>query len=243
MAVGEVAVTPDSGDERRLDVQLAPLLSAATSRRRRASSSWTSRRYAALQTELERNKRELELAYEELQSTVEELETTNEELQSTNEELETTNEELQSTNEELETMNEELQSTNEELETINDELRERTPSSTRSTPSSRRSSRARVGVAVLDRQQRVQIWNASPRSSGGCAPTRPWAGTSSASTSACRSSARAGAARGAQRCAASARPADLEAVNRRGRTISCRPPSSRSSALDGDGARNAERSS
>ena len=83
-------------------------------------------RYVALQRELEGNRRDLELAYEELQSTIEELETTNEELQSANEELQTTNEELQSTNEELETMNEELQSTNEELETINDELRDRT---------------------------------------------------------------------------------------------------------------------
>jgi two-component system CheB/CheR fusion protein len=79
-----------------------------------------------LQIQLERNKQDLETAYEELQSTNEELETTNEELQSTVEELETTNEELQSTNEELETMNEELQSSNEELQTINDELRQRT---------------------------------------------------------------------------------------------------------------------
>jgi len=72
-----------------------------------------------VQAELERSRRDLATAYEELQSMVEELETTNEELQSTNEEL-------QSTNEELETMNEELQSTNEELETMNDELRTRT---------------------------------------------------------------------------------------------------------------------
>ena len=96
----------------------------AIARQRRRSR--TSPRYAALQSELEGNRRDLELAYEELQSTIDELETTNEELQSANEELQTTNEELQSTNEELETMNEELQSTNEELETINDELRERT---------------------------------------------------------------------------------------------------------------------
>jgi two-component system CheB/CheR fusion protein len=79
-----------------------------------------------LQEELEQTNRELEIAYEELQSANEELETTNEELQSTIEELETTNEELQSTNEELETMNEELSSTNEELHAINDELRDRT---------------------------------------------------------------------------------------------------------------------
>jgi two-component system, chemotaxis family, CheB/CheR fusion protein len=105
---------------------------------------------------------QLESAYEELQSTVEELETTNEELQSTNEELETTNEELQSTNEELETMNEELQSTNEELETMNDEQRLR----------ARELDRVNlflegilgnlgVGVIVIDRDQRIQVWNAS----------------------------------------------------------------------------------
>src|ERR671920_216017 len=93
-------------------------------------------------------------------STIDELETTNEELQSANEELQTTNEELQSTNEELETMNEELQSTNEELETINDELRERTGElndvndflETILTS-------LELGVAVIDPEQRIQIWN------------------------------------------------------------------------------------
>jgi len=68
---------------------------------------------------------ELAAAREELAGSVEEMQSANEELQSSNEELETTNEELQSTNEELETMNEELQSTNEELQTVNEELRTR----------------------------------------------------------------------------------------------------------------------
>src|SRR5205085_4030012 len=106
------------------------------------------------------SKMQLETAYEELQSTVEELETTNEELQSTNEELETTSEELESTNEELETMNEELHSTNDELEAMNEEQRER----------SNEMDRLNlflegilgvlgVGVVVLDREQRVQLWN------------------------------------------------------------------------------------
>jgi two-component system CheB/CheR fusion protein len=113
-----------------------------------------------LQAELTSSKHELEAAYDELQSTNEELETTNEELQSTVEELETTNEELQSTNEELETMNEELQSTNEELQTMNDELR------TRSLDADLLSSylesvfgSLRSGVAVLDRDYRVRVWN------------------------------------------------------------------------------------
>ena len=117
-------------------------------------------RYAALQTELEGNRRDLELAYEELQSTIDELETTNEELQSANEELQTTNEELQSTNEELETMNEELQSTNEELETINDELRERTGELNQVNDFLETIlTSLGFGVAVLDPQQRVQVWN------------------------------------------------------------------------------------
>ena len=128
--------------------------------RRRASCSRTSAATPALQSELESNRRDLELAYEELQSTIDELETTNEELQSANEELQTTNEELQSTNEELETMNEELQSTNEELETINDELRDRTTELNQVNDFLETIlTSLGIGVAVLDRQQRVQVWN------------------------------------------------------------------------------------
>jgi two-component system CheB/CheR fusion protein len=117
-----------------------------------------------LQDQLAASKHELEQAYEELQSTVEELETTNEELQSTNEELETTNEELQSTNEELETMNEELQSSNEELETMNEELRHRTQE-VNDVNGFLETILSTIGlaVAVLDRHQRVQIWNGEAR--------------------------------------------------------------------------------
>lgn len=104
--------------------------------------------------------RQLEAAYEELQSTNEELETTNEELQSAVEELETTNEELQSTNEELETMNEELHSANDELHTINDTLRERSGEldEARAHFGSLANS-IRVGVAVVDREMRIVLWN------------------------------------------------------------------------------------
>jgi two-component system CheB/CheR fusion protein len=113
-----------------------------------------------LRLELEHTNRELETAYEELQSTVEELETTNEELQSTVEELETTNEELQSTNEELETMNEELQSANDELQTINDELRERTEQLNDANAFlASVLTGLRAGVAVLDRELCIQVWN------------------------------------------------------------------------------------
>jgi two-component system CheB/CheR fusion protein len=118
--------------------------------------------YRRLQRELQYANRQLETAYEELQSTNEELETTNEELQSTVEELETTNEELQSTNEELETMNEELQSMNDELHATNEELR----SSTEEVGSVNEFmqgvlSSFRAGVVVVDRDQRVLVWNAA----------------------------------------------------------------------------------
>lgn len=117
-------------------------------------------RFSKLRSELARTKAEVETAYEELRSTIEELETTNEELQSTNEELETTNEELHSSNEELETINEELQSTNEELEGINSELRERTVEVEElnffleSILGSLRSA-----VIVLDTDMHVHAWN------------------------------------------------------------------------------------
>ena len=113
-----------------------------------------------LRSELQRNKQELETAYEELQSTNEELETTNEELQSTVEELETTNEELQSANEELETMNEELQSTNGELQTINIEMRERTVELDRLNAFMESVlTSLRAAVVVVDAELRVQVWN------------------------------------------------------------------------------------
>jgi two-component system, chemotaxis family, CheB/CheR fusion protein len=124
-----------------------------------------------LQDELRHSKQELETAYEELQSTNEELETTNEELQSTVEELETTNEELQSTNEELETMNEELQSTNEELQTMNEELRNRSTelNSTNAFLEAVFAS-LRSAVVVLDREMRIQVWNAGATNLWGLRP-------------------------------------------------------------------------
>jgi two-component system CheB/CheR fusion protein len=158
--VGQGSFTPDRGDARRLDVCVTPLLSADNLAIGVSVTFEDVTRYAALQSELEGNRRDLELAYEELQSTIDELETTNEELQSANEELQTTNEELQSTNEELETMNEELQSTNEELETINDELRQRTAELNQVNEFLEAIlTSLGLGVAVLDHQQRVQVWN------------------------------------------------------------------------------------
>ncbi len=149
-----------AGHPRYFDVTVAPIFDDARVMLGVRILFTDSTSFLRLQSELTASKQELETAYEELQSTNEELETTNEELQSTVEELETTNEELQSTNEELETMNEELQSTNEELQTMNDELRMRSIDGDlmnaylESVFSSLRS-----GVAVLDREYRVQVWN------------------------------------------------------------------------------------
>jgi two-component system, chemotaxis family, CheB/CheR fusion protein len=132
-----------------LDVRLAPMLADGV-------LLGTSITYVdvtdahGLQLEVMTSKRELEQAYEELQSTVEELETTNEELQSTNEELETMNEELQSGNEELETMNDELRHRTLELNDLNVFLE--TVLTT-----------IGLAVAVIDRNQHVQIWNSQAR--------------------------------------------------------------------------------
>jgi len=149
-----------AGHPRYFDVTVAPIFDEARALLGMRIVFEDSTSIHHLQSELTASKQELETAYDELQSTNEELETTNEELQSTVEELETTNEELQSTNEELETMNEELQSTNEELQTMNDELRTRSVDADlmnaylESVFSSLRS-----GVAVLDREYRIQVWN------------------------------------------------------------------------------------
>jgi two-component system CheB/CheR fusion protein len=160
LSVGDVTHKPEQGEERRLELTVSPLLTGDNVVLGLSLVFEDVTRYAALQGELEGNRRDLELAYEELQSTIDELETTNEELQSANEELQTTNEELQSTNEELETMNEELQSTNEELETINDELRDRTGELNQVNDFLEAIlTSLGIGVAVLDAHQRVQVWN------------------------------------------------------------------------------------
>jgi two-component system, chemotaxis family, CheB/CheR fusion protein len=160
VSLGDVELKDEMGETRRVTVTVAPLLSAADAPVGASVTFEDTTRYALLERELEANRRDLEVAYEELQSTIDELETTNEELQSANEELQTTNEELQSTNEELETMNEELQSTNEELETINDELRDRTGELNEINDFLEAIlTSLSVGVAVLDADSRVQIWN------------------------------------------------------------------------------------
>jgi two-component system, chemotaxis family, CheB/CheR fusion protein len=190
-----------------------------------------------LQLEVKRNKEELDAAYEELQSTNEELETTNEELQSSIEELETTNEELQSTNEELETTNEELQSGNEELETMNEEMRVRTAEldEARGFLEGVLSSIA-AGVVVLDRELTVRSWNRGAQELWGLRADEvrgqpffslefglPTAQISEMVQACLTSGKRTG-------------PAEIGAVNRIGRTITCLVTCSPlDGAVDGDG--------
>jgi two-component system CheB/CheR fusion protein len=144
--LAKVDFSPPAGEQKTLDIHITPVIA----NRQTLGASITFADVSVqrrLGDELERSRRELEVAYEELQSTIEELETTNEELQSTNEELETMNEELQSVNEELETTNEELRSRTREVDQVNGFL-------------DGVLTNLGVGVAVLDVDQCVQIWNA-----------------------------------------------------------------------------------
>ena len=146
LRVSDIEYLRSPGDVTHLDVQVSPLtgndgsllgvnliFQDVTAGRR-------------LQEELEHANLELEAAYEELQSTNEELETTNEELQSTVEELETTNEELQSTNDELQSINDQLHASTALLDDANAFLETVLAS-------------LRAGVAVVDNDLRIRSWN------------------------------------------------------------------------------------
>jgi two-component system CheB/CheR fusion protein len=158
--VTDVEWARGTSETRYLDVQISPLTEADAGLLGVSVIFHDVSAAKQLRIDLERANRELEGAYEELQSTNEELETTNEELQSTVEELETTNEELQSTNEELETMNEELQSTNDELQSINDQLQHSSAELDGVNAFlDAILSGLRAGVAVVDMDLRVRVWN------------------------------------------------------------------------------------
>jgi len=159
VAVRDVERRGSNGDTQFFDVEVVPLLDKGIPLGSSIAFTDVSG-YNRIYRDLERSKHDLETASEELQSTNEELETTNEELQSTVEELETTNEELQSSNEELETMNEELESTNTELQTINTELQDRSLQLDRVNAFMELiMANLQLGVAVLDKDLRVQLWN------------------------------------------------------------------------------------
>jgi two-component system CheB/CheR fusion protein len=160
LRITDIQMPRGAGETMHLEIQVSPLTDAEGSLLGVSLVFHDVSEARRLQDDLETANQQLEAAYEELQSTNEELETTNEELQSTVEELETTNEELQSTNEELETMNEELQSTNDELQSINDQLRV----STGRLDAANAFLEAvltslQAGVAVVDRDLRVEMWN------------------------------------------------------------------------------------
>ena len=220
--LGEVGFQPETGDTRRLDVTVAPLMPNGNKALGASVLYEDVTRVSALRGELDSNRRDLELAYEELQSTIDELETTNEELQSANEELQTTNEELQSTNEELETMNEELQSTNEELETINDELRERTGELNEVNDFLEAIlSSLGVAVSVIDREQRVQVWNRHAEDLWGVRYDEAVDQHLQALDIGLPTEKLAGGLREVLAGRAPQHRMELEAVNRRGRAISC----------------------
>ena len=160
VVVHDVERRAPNGDPQYFDVEVVPLLDKGLTPLGASISFTDVSGYNRIYRDLERSKHDLETASEELQSTNEELETTNEELQSTVEELETTNEELQSSNEELETMNEELESTNTELQTINTELQDRSIQLDRVNMFMEQiMANLQLGVAVLDKDLRVQLWN------------------------------------------------------------------------------------
>jgi two-component system CheB/CheR fusion protein len=160
LRVSDVEYRRNGNEVVYLDVQVSPLTDSDASLLGVTLTFHDVTMPRRLQEELEHTNQQLEAAYEELQSTNQELETTNEELQSTVEELETTNEELQSTNEELETMNEELQSTNDELQSINEQLH-RTTADLDSANGFLGTvlTSLRAGVAVVDGELRVRTWN------------------------------------------------------------------------------------
>jgi two-component system CheB/CheR fusion protein len=176
-----------------------------------------------LQQQLEESRHNLETAYEELQATNEELETTNEELQSTVEELETTNEELQSSNEELETMNEELQAANEELQTMNEEFRLRGEELTQVNAFLEAVfASLRRGVAVLDRDLKVMIWNSDAEELWGLRASEAQGESFSQLDIGLPVHDLLDPVRAALAGNSPAREAVVPAVNRRGRSIQCR---------------------
>jgi len=219
--VGEVSHTPEMGEERRLDISVVPLLSSGGTPLGALIRFEDVTRSSTLQKELEGHRRDLELAYAELQSTIDELETTNEELRSANEELQTTNEELQSTNEELETIDDELRDRTRELNQVNEFLETILTS-------------LGLAVAVIDRDQRIQIWNQRAEDLWGLRRDEAVdhhllsldIGLPTEQLVPALRSALGGGER---------QDVELEAVNRRGRAIVCQTTVMPLVAADGDG--------
>jgi two-component system CheB/CheR fusion protein len=223
ITLGRVPWSPKEGDDRVLDVEVRVVPGPDGLPLGVTISFSDITELAKLADDHEARKGELETAHEELQSTVEELETTNEELQSTNEELETTNEELQSTNEELETTNEELRSTNEELETMNREhLAHATELDRVNLFLEGILTSLGVGVIVLDRSHKVEVWNGDSAELWGLRADEVEGKTLAELDIGLPVGELEVPLAGALGPAARSASLDLEAVNRRGKSFQCR---------------------
>src|SRR3954452_23586074 len=120
-------------------------------------------------------------------------------------------------------MNEELQSTNEELETINDELRERTNELNEVNDFLEAIlTSLGVAVAVMDRQQRVQVWNQPAEELWGLRQDEAIDHHFLSLDIGLPSERLAPGWRAALSGSSDREELDLDAVNRRGRTIVCR---------------------
>ena len=194
ISLGEFAFAPIAGEERRLAVTVAPLLSDGNVALGTSVAFEDVTGVRFLQRELETARNDLDAAYEELQSTIEELETMNEELHSTNAELETINDELRE-------RTGELNSVNDFLEAILTSLG--------------------VAVAVVDRNQRVQIWNRGAEELWGLRQDEAAEQHFLALDIGLAPERLAPALRAVMGGASEKETARLQAVNRRGRTIVC----------------------
>jgi two-component system CheB/CheR fusion protein len=119
-------------------------------------------------------------------------------------------------------MNEELQSTNDELETINDELRERTAELNRVNDFLEAIlTSLGVGVAVVDRRQRVQVWNHRAEDLWGTRSEEAVDQHFFGLDIGLPTEALAPALRAVLGGATARERVELQAVNRRGRAIAC----------------------
>jgi len=119
-------------------------------------------------------------------------------------------------------MNEELQSTNEELETINDELRDRTAELNDVNDFLEAIlGSLDLAVVVLDREQRVQVWNERAEDLWGLRGDEAVDHQFLALDIGLPTERLVPALRGAMSDGGVRQDLELEAVNRRGRTIVC----------------------
>jgi two-component system CheB/CheR fusion protein len=182
------------GDERVLEVELTPIAGLGQGLIGAGIIFADVTDFARIAAELGDSKRELETAYEELQSTVEELQTMNEELTSTNDELEAMNEEQRRHTEQLDRLNL-------FLEGILGNLG--------------------VGVAVVDRDNDIQLWNANSEDLWGLRPAEVEGENILSLDIGLPVAALREPLEDAMSAGATRTELTLDAVNRRGRKFSC----------------------